>query len=214
VTRNGQIKRSPIEDYAGATRKGGIRGVGLDEGDSLIGAFAIRNGDHLVLVSNSGMAIRFELDTIRTIGRSGGGVRGMKLDAGEFLCGAAVIPGGSAPDLYLLCAGENGVGKRTSVADFPVQGRAGQGVIAFKASAKTGQLVAAMGVTPELDLIMFASNGVSNRISVPDIRETGRSASGVILMDLDAGHKLVSVTTTPRNEEPEFEGAANEVAAA
>lgn len=205
VTKNGQVKRSSIEDYAGASRKGGIKGVGLDENDKLIGAFTVHGKDHIMLVSDSGKAIRFEADDVRVMGRAAGGVRGIKLDDGETLVGAAVIPGGEAPAMHLLCVGSRGVGKRTPVSDFPLQGRAGGGVIAFKANEKTGFLVTAMGVTEAQDLIMLASNGVSNRLAVRDIRETGRAASGVILMALDDGHKLVSATTSLRMEE-EVEG--------
>lgn len=203
VTKSGQVKRSSIEDYSGATRKGGIRGVGLDDDDVLLGAFAVRDDDNLMLVANSGKAIRFEMSDIRVMGRAAGGVRGIKLDEGEFLVGAAVVPKERSEELFLLCVGSQGVGKRTSVDEFPVQGRAGQGVIAFKANSKTGDLVMAMSVTLNNDLIMFASNGVSNRISVPDIRETGRAASGVFLMNVDAGHKLVSATTALRLSEEE-----------
>jgi len=213
VTRSGQVKRSSIEDYSGATRKGGVRGVGLDDGDSLIAAFAVRDGDHLVLVANSGKAIRFDLESVRVMGRAAGGVRGIKLDDGEFLVGAAIIPQIQEQPLFLLCVGAQGVGKRTPVEEFPVQGRAGQGVIAFKANSKTGDLVMAMGVTLAYDLIMFASNGVSNRISVPDIRETGRAASGVYLMNLDDGHRLVSATTALRADECVDEVAAPAVEA-
>lgn len=216
VTRSGQVKRSSIEDYAGATRRGGIRGVGLDDGDTLLAAFAVRDGDHLMLVSNSGKSIRFNLDEVRVMGRAAGGVRGIKLDDGDALVGAAVIPGGIAPGLFLLCVGDKGVGKRTPVADFPTQGRAGGGVIAFNENTKTGKLIAAMGVTIEQDLIMFASNGVSNRVTVADIRETGRAASGVFLMAVDEGQTLVSVTTALKAEEdsPEApEGAADSTVA-
>lgn len=207
VTRSGQVKRSSIEDYSNATRKGGVRGVGLDEGDSLIGAFAVRDADQLMLVANSGKAIRFDLNEVRVMGRAAGGVRGIKLDDDEFLVGAAIVPAGVPDDLFLLCVGAQGVGKRTPISDFPVQGRAGQGVIAFKANGKTGNLVTAMSVTAAHDLIMFASNGVSNRISVPDIRETGRAASGVFLMNIDDGHKLVSATTALRIESEELSEA-------
>lgn len=201
VTKQGQVKRSSIEDYSGATRKGGVRGVGLDEGDALIGAFAVKEKDHLMLISSAGQAIRFDLSNVRVMGRAAGGVRGMRLTDGEAIVGAAVIPDGVDANLHLLCVGGRGVGKRTPVSEFPVQGRAGGGVVAFKASPKTGFLVTAMSVTPDQDLIMFASNGVSNRIAVCDIRETGRAASGVILMNLDDGHILVSATTTEREEE-------------
>lgn len=203
VTRSGQVKRSAIDDYSGATRRGGIRGVGIDEDDSLVGAFTVRDGDHIMLVANSGKAIRFEATDVRVVGRGAGGVRGIKLDDGEFVVGAAIVANGAAPELYMLCVGANGVGKRTPVEDFPVQGRAGGGVIAFKANEKTGQLVSAMGVKDDQDLIMFASNGVSNRVSMVDIRVTGRAASGVILMNLDEGHTLVSATTTLKQERPD-----------
>lgn len=217
VTAAGQIKRSAIDDYAHATRRGGIRGVGLDENDSLVAAFAVRDEDHVMLVSSGGNAIRFSAADARVMGRAAGGVRGMKLDAGETIIGAAVIPGGAQNDLYLLCIGEQGVGKRTAVADFPTQNRAGSGVIAFKPNSKTGNLVMAMGVTPGQDLIMFASNGVSNRIGVKDIRETGRAASGVFLMNLDEGQTLVSATTAVRDDDaaaPQIELAAADAPAA
>jgi DNA gyrase subunit A len=215
VTRSGQVKRTSIEDYDGATRKGGVKGVGLDEGDALIGAFAVRDQDDVMLVADSGKAIRFEASDVRVMGRTAGGVRGIKLDDGESLVGAAIVPADGEEGLHLLCVGENGVGKRTSVREFPVQGRAGGGVIAFKATGKTGQLVTAMAVTEDQDLIMLASNGVSNRVAVKDIRETGRAASGVILMNVDDGHRLVSATTAVRDANADAEtDAAPEVAEA
>lgn len=203
VTRSGQVKRTAIEDYDGATRKGGVRGVGLDDGDVLIGAFAVKDRDDVMLVADSGKAIRFKASDVRVMGRTAGGVRGIRLDEGESLVGAAIIPEGGSKGLHLLCVGENGVGKRTGVDEFPIQGRAGGGVIAFKANSKTGMLVTAMAVTEEQDLIMLASNGVSNRVAVKDIRETGRAASGVILMNMDAGQRLVSATTAVRDNEGE-----------
>jgi DNA gyrase subunit A len=201
VTKSGQIKRTSVEDYSGATRKGGIRGVGLDEGDELVGAFTVRDEDHVMLIANTGKAIRFQASDARVMGRTAAGVRGIRLDEGEYLVGSAIIPNGKDDALYLLCIGKNGIGKRTSVDEFSPQGRGGSGMIAFKANAKTGELVAAMGVTKDEDLIMLTSNGVTNRISVPEIRETGRSASGVILINLDAGQTLVGVTTTVRTED-------------
>lgn len=200
VTRSGQVKRTGIDDYASATRKGGICGVGLDAGDELAGAFAVREEDHVMLMSSEGSAIRFKASDVRVMGRTAGGVRGMKLGEGETIVGAAIVANGDDPSMFLLCAGTQGVGKRTPVSDFPLQGRAGGGVIAFKANVKTGFLISAMAVTEADDLIMFASNGVSNRISVKDIRETGRAASGVILMNLDNGQTLVSATTAVREE--------------
>ncbi|KWT70802.1 MULTISPECIES: DNA gyrase subunit A [unclassified Variovorax] len=208
VTRSGQVKRTSIEDYDGATRKGGVKGVGLDDGDMLVGAFAVKDRDDVMLISDSGKAIRFTASDARVMGRTAGGVRGIRLDGDESIVGAAIITHGASKGLHLLCVGEHGVGKRTAVDEFPVQGRAGGGVIAFKANKKTGNLVTAMAVTEEQDLIMLASNGVSNRVAVKDIRETGRAASGVILMNMDAGQRLVSATTAVRDHEDDVPEAA------
>lgn len=232
VTAQAQVKRSNLGDYDNATRKGGIRGVKLDEGDALIGAFIVGENDHVVLVNNEGFAIRFPANDVRPTGRATGGVRGMKLQQGRQVIGVSCIPvSGPLPmrhvvdedtgetrqvldttqidaGRYLLCIGEKGVGKRTSLSEFPVQSRAGKGVIAFKANGKTGPLIAAMGAQASMDLILLASNGVSNRIRVQDIRETGRSASGVFLINLDQGATLLKATpivgteATPPSDAP------------
>lgn len=205
ISKCGQIKRTSIEDYSGATRKGGVRGVGLDEGDAVVGAYAVKDDDHIMLIANSGKAIRFDLSAVRVMGRAAGGVRGIRLDDDEHIVGSCVIPGGRDEGLFLLCVGENGVGKRTAVAEFGPQGRGGGGVYAFRATPKTGNLITGMSVTVDQDLIMFASNGVMNRIAVETIRETGRAASGVILINIDDGQKLVSATTAARAEAADVE---------
>ena len=210
VTRSGQVKRTSIEDYAGATRRAGLRGVNLDEGDALVGAFAVREDDHVMLMSDSGNAVRFRAGDARVMGRATGGVRGMRLDEGESIIGAAVVKGGDDPAMHLLCVGSKGVGKRTMVSEFPTHNRGGGGVVAFKATGKSGKLIAAMGVTEAQDIVMLASNGVSNRVAVRDIRETGRSAAGVILISLDEGHALVGVTTVASEVAPETAEATPE----
>lgn len=207
ITRKGTIKRTKLDDYASATRKGGVRGMGLDEGDVLQEVFVVREEDHIMLVSSAGNCIRFSAADARVMGRSSVGVRGIRLDGDEHVIGAMVINGGKRDDLFLLCVGANGVGKRTPVADFTPQFRGGGGVIAFRANGKTGRLVAALGVTESQDLIMFSSNGVSNRISVDSVRETQRAASGVFLMNIDEGQEVVSATTTTREEKPEADPA-------
>lgn len=196
VTKSGQVKRTRLEDYESATRKGGVRGVGIDDGDCLVSVFTVRDDDHIMLVANSGKAIRFEASDVRVMGRIAGGVRGIRLDDDEYIVGSAIIPKGKDDSLFLLCVGANGVGKRTNIEEFSAQYRGGGGVYAFRSNGKTGDLVAAMGVRQDTDLIMLSSNGRSNRISVADIRETGRVASGVTLINLDDGQTLISVTTT------------------
>jgi DNA gyrase subunit A len=213
VSRQGQVKRTSVEEYEGAIRRGGVRGLGLEEGDGLACAFVVRDEDHVILVSSSGSAIRFEASDVRVMGRTACGVRGIRLEVGEFVVGAAVVEAGADQAMDLMCAGARGVGKRTPVGDFPLQGRGGSGVIAFRINSKTGPLVAAMGVRQGQDLVALASNGVSNRISVSDIRQTGRAASGVILLDLDEGATLISVTACPTgatlSEDPESSTVAD-----
>lgn len=225
VTAQGQIKRTEIGDYTGATRRGGIKGVNIDDGDALIATFVCRPHDHMMLVSSGGRAIRFDIEDVRPTGRATGGVRGMKLDLDEIVVGAYVIASTGKPltmiatqdddgnvserpdtaemdaGRFLVCIGERGVGKRTSVSEFPLQSRGGKGVIAFKANRKTGVLVAGIGADETMDLVMFATNGVSNRIHVSDVRDTGRAAAGVYLMTLDEGQAISTVTTALRGSE-------------
>lgn len=223
ITSQGQVKRTEVSDYAGAQRRGGVRGVNLEEGDTLVSTFIVGEHDHIILVNDGGLAIRFPASDVRPTGRATGGVRGMKLAPGLQVIGAdcvridtplalrnitddegneRTVPDTSAVDAgrYLLCIGDKGVGKRTPLQEFSVQSRAGKGVIAFKQNTKTGKLIAALGARADMDVIMMASNGVSNRMRMESIRETGRSASGVYLMNLDKGAtliKAVSVVGTP-----------------
>ena len=234
VSRKAQIKRTSIEEYENATRRGGIRGLSIDEGDALLEAFAVRAHAHMMLVSGDGRAIRFDIEDVRVMGRTAGGVRGMRLEADQVLVGAYSVPSDGKPlamiqslgdngksierpdtthmdaGKFLLCVGERGVGKRTSVSEFPLQNRGGKGVIAFNINRKTGPLVCAMGAQDDMDVVMFASNGVSNRIRITDVRETGRAAAGVHLMSLDEGQTLVKAVPAMHQEPPPVEEASTD----
>lgn len=227
VTSDGTVKRSSLDAYSGATRKGGVIGLNLEDGNAIVDVFVCQNHDHLMMISSSGNAIRFDIEDVRIIGRTATGVKGMGLNQGDRVIGAYVIKGNGYPlakhmierirddqavmveELdtramdernYLVCIGEKGVGKRTAIAEFSVQARAGKGVRCFNINNKTGALTAAFGATLENDVIMFATNGVSNRIGVDAIRETGRSAAGVILMNLDDGAVINSVAIAQKQE--------------
>lgn len=237
VTAQGQIKRTEMTEYGGATRRGGVQGVNLAEGDSLVGVFVCQPHDHVMMASSGGRAIRFDLEDVRPTGRATGGVRGMKLDFNETVVGAYVIASTGKPlpqietvndegetvtrpdttemdaGRFLICVGARGVGKRTSVSEFPLQSRAGKGVICFKPNNKTGAMVAALGGGEAMDLVMFATNGVSNRVHVSDVRETGRAAAGVYLMNLDAGQQVSMVTTALRADSPDPVAAVSDAPA-
>lgn len=202
TTSNGAVKKSSISEYESASRKGGIKGIKLEDGNSIVGVFvATSEGQQCMMMASDGKAIRFPMTDLRNIGRVSQGVIGMRLDAGETIIGSCVVSGDA--DEQIVCIGENGIGKRTSVSLFPVQGRAGQGVIAFRTTAKTGSLISAfkVGGDKNQDVVMLASNGVTNRVATDAIRETDRNASGVILMNLDKGERVVSVTTVIHQEE-------------
>lgn len=192
ITKNGQIKRSDINDFDGGSRKGGIKGIGLRDGDEIVNVFVSSGAQDIVMITSGAKAIRFALSEVSETGRTGFGVRGVKVSENEKVIGAHLI---NNEEEDIVCIGEKGVGKRTKVSEFTSQARGGKGVLTFKVSNKTGNLISAFGADEAKDVIMLASNGVSNRVAVKDIREAGRSTSGVYLMNLDEGHSLVSVTT-------------------
>lgn len=201
VTKGGQIKRTEIQEYAGAAHKGGVRGVGLADGDELVCAFAVRDDEQIFIVASDGQCIRFKVTDARTMGRPAAGVRGIRLRSNATVIGAAVAGGEALRQGQLLCVSEAGMGKRTELAEFALQARGGMGVTAYKLTRKTGALVSAMAVDASSDLVLLASNGVSNRVAVETIRQTGRSASGVTLMSLDAGARIVDASRSVRLED-------------
>jgi len=126
---------------------------------------------------------------VRSMGRSATGVRGISLDSGDAVVAAAVV----MPDAALLVAGENGIGKRTPFADYPVQGRGGKGVITMKTTDKTGGVVGALTVRQTDEIMMITTGGQMVRTAVKEIREAGRNTMGVKLVNLDPGDKLQAI---------------------
>ncbi len=201
VTKFGQVKRTEISEYAAAAHKGGVRGVGFSgEEDELVCAFAVREDEQIFIVASDGQCIRFKVTDARAMGRPAAGVRGIRLRGAATVIGAAVAGGDALREEQLLCISEAGMGKRTELAEFALQARGGVGVTAYKLTRKTGALVSAMAVDASNDLVLLASNGVSNRVAVETIRQTGRSASGVTLMNLDVGARIVDATRSVRLE--------------
>lgn len=214
VSKGALIKKTAIDAYQHANRKGGIQGVGLDEGDELINAFAVKDADELILISEQGRAVRFTCGSIRASGRTSKGVTGMRFKTDGHLVGSAIVPEGKSEEVQLMCVSENGIGKKSRMELFPPQARGGLGRIAVKTNDKTGKLVSALAVNDDQDAIILSSAGVSNRIAVADINEKNRHSAGIILMKLDPGTTVVNVTTTASQPDQEGEEASGEAVTA
>ncbi|MGL2632062.1 DNA topoisomerase (ATP-hydrolyzing) subunit A [Helicobacter pylori] len=199
-TKNGVVKRTNLSEFGGNRSYSGIRAIVLDEGDELVGAKVVdNNAKHLLIASHLGIFIKFSLEDVREIGRTTRGVRGIKLNENDFVVGAVVI---SDDGNKLLSVSENGLGKQTLAEAYREQSRGGKGVIGMKLTQKTGNLVGVISVDDEnLDLMILTASAKMIRVSIKDIRETGRNASGVKL--INTADKVVYVNSCPKEEEPE-----------
>ncbi|WP_120908952.1 DNA topoisomerase (ATP-hydrolyzing) subunit A [Helicobacter pylori] len=199
-TKNGVVKRTNLSEFGGNRSYSGIRAIVLDEGDELVGAKVVdNNAKHLLIASHLGIFIKFPLEDVREIGRTTRGVRGIKLNENDFVVGAVVI---SDDGNKLLSVSENGLGKQTLAEAYREQSRGGKGVIGMKLTQKTGNLVGVISVDDEnLDLMILTASAKMIRVSIKDIRETGRNASGVKL--INTADKVVYVNSCPKEEEPE-----------
>ncbi|RVY29086.1 DNA topoisomerase (ATP-hydrolyzing) subunit A [Helicobacter pylori] len=199
-TKNGVVKRTNLSEFGSNRSYSGIRAIILDEGDELVGAKIVdNNAKHLLIASHLGIFIKFPLEDVREIGRTTRGVRGIKLNENDFVVGAVVI---SDDGNKLLSVSENGLGKQTLAEAYREQSRGGKGVIGMKITQKTGNLVGVISVDDEnLDLMILTASAKMIRVSIKDIRETRRNASGVKL--INTADKVVYVNSCPKEEEPE-----------
>ncbi|PUD82458.1 DNA topoisomerase (ATP-hydrolyzing) subunit A [Helicobacter pylori] len=199
-TKNGVVKRTNLSEFGGNRSYSGIRAIVLDEGDELVGAKVVdNNAKHLLIASHLGIFIKFPLEDVREMGRHARGVRGIKLNENDFVVGAVVI---SDDSNKLLSVSENGLGKQTLAEAYRGQSRGGKGVIGMKLTQKTGNLVGVISVDDEnLDLMILTASAKMIRVSIKDIRETGRNASGVKL--INTADKVMYVNSCPKEEEPE-----------
>ncbi len=198
-TKNGVVKRTNLSEFGGNRSYSGIRAIVLDEGDELVGAKVVdKNAKHLLIASHLGIFIKFPLEDVREMGRNARGVRGIRLNENDFVVGAVVI---SDDGNKLLSVSENGLGKQTLAEAYREQSRGGKGVIGMKLTQKTGNLVGVISVDDEnLDLMILTASAKMIRVSIKDIRETGRNASGVKL--INTADKVMYVNSCPK-EEPE-----------
>jgi DNA gyrase subunit A len=200
ATRTGIVKKSNLSDYSNV-RKGGIIAIQIEEGDRLIDA-KLTNGDNeIVLITTEGMSLRFHEEKLRDQGRNTVGVWGIRPEKGDHVVAIALVDASA----MLLVAGENGIGKRTSFEDYRKQGRGGKGIITMKTGEKTGKVVGALTVRNEDELMLITTKGQMVRTRVKEIRETGRNAMGVKLMDLRGAEKLQAIAPVVSQESAEVE---------
>jgi DNA gyrase subunit A len=200
ATRLGTVKKTALSEFANVNRTG-IIAIGIDEGDTLIEVKMTSGTDEVVLITQEGQSIRFHEDDVRAMGRQAGGVRGIKLETSDAVVALAVI----VPDANLLVAGANGMGKRTDFDEYRIQSRGGKGIITMKITDRTGAVVGALTVRDQDEMMLITSGGQMVRIPVKGIRETGRNAQGVKLIDLDGGDKLQAIAPVISEENEESE---------
>jgi len=199
ATANGTVKKTTLTDFSRPMKRG-IIAINLDEDDYLIGV-AITDGKHdVMLFSNAGKAVRFDEGDVRETGRASRGVRGMKLQENQQVISLLVAEN---EQQSVLTATENGYGKRSPVAEYTRHGRGTQGMIAIQTSERNGRVVAATLVNPEDEIMLIGTNGVLIRTRVNEIREMGRTAQGVTLMNLEKGEKLAGLSRIAESGEEE-----------
>ena len=208
ATRGGLVKKTRLVEYD-SPRSGGLIAVNLRDGDELVGADLAAASDDLLLVSRKGMSVRFEGndEALRPMGRATSGVTGMKFRAGDRLLAMSVVREGSEPDVFVVF--ENGLAKRTPVAEYRVQGRGGLGIQVAKLSDKGGDLVGALTVEADDEVMVVMEKGKIVRSRIDEVRHTGRSTMGVIFATPDAGDSIVAVARNQERVVDEVIGEAN-----
>ena len=196
ATKNGVVKRIAL-DALNPARKGGIRCIGIDEDDEVIGVRLTTGSDKILLAARSGRMIRFDENEVRPMGREAYGVRGIKLNEGDYLVDVACDSDGS----QVLTVTDNGYGKITPTEDYTEHHRGSTGVTGHAVTDKTGPVKAIMCVNGDEDVMMIASNGVIIRTGVEAIRVCGRASQGVRLMRLSDDVKIISITRALKEDE-------------
>ncbi|MDT4974637.1 MAG: gyrase subunit, partial [Pseudonocardiales bacterium] len=193
ATKAGLVKKTKLTDFD-SNRTGGIVAINLRGDDELIDAALISADDDLLLVSRKAMSIRFRADdeTLRPMGRATSGVFGMRFNTGDELLAMEVVRD-DLDTVEILVATEGGYAKRTKIAEYPLQGRGGKGVLTARIVSTRGGLVGAVAVSPEDEIYAITSDGVVIRTKAAEVRRAQRQTMGVRLMNLPEGVNLVAI---------------------
>ncbi len=196
ATRNGIVKKTPLQEYA-SSRRDGLIALGLDDDDELMDVRLTSGKDEIIIGTKNGMAIRFSEEEVRSMGRTARGVRGITLSPGDSVVGLGRVQKGE----YVLVVSANGFGKRTPMDEYRRQGRGGKGIMTIKQNKRNGPLVGIKVVSEDEEVMMVTAEGIIIRLAVKDISSMGRSTQGVTLMRLDPNDSLVALAKVAIKEE-------------
>lgn len=202
VTKQGVIKKSSLADYQNI-RVNGINAINIDEGDELLDVIRTDGKQQILIATHDGMAVRFKETDVRPMGRVARGVRGVDLREGDFC--VSVLAVSAEGTEKILSVSEQGYGKQTQVLNYRLTKRGGKGVINMKTTEKTGKVVAAFPVNEDSEIMIITQQAKLIRLGVDKIRETGRSAQGVMLIrtgedDLVTSASLLEITEEEDDE--------------
>lgn len=203
ATANGTVKKTSLTDFS-RPRNDGIIAIELREGDRLVGVSLTDGQQDVLLFTDAGKVIRFNENQVRTMGRGACGVRGVKLQAEQQVISLII----AQADGQILTATSQGYGKRTPIEEHRLTGRGGSGVVALKATEKTGRVVAAVQVFPQDEVMLITNKATLVRTRVEEIRSAGRHSQGVRLIRLNEGETLVGLE---RIEEEILNGSSDSV---
>ena len=198
-TKNGVTKRMSQLELRNV-RKNGIRALDIREGDELVQALTTHGSEKLLVVTRGGMAIRFDENDVRPMGRTAAGVRAIRLKEGDEVVAAVRA---TDEDAAVLTVTENGYGKRTRIGEYSVQNRGGQGLKTYQITQKTGEIVGAKKVTGEEDILLVSDDGTIIRMEAGSISLLGRATQGVRLMRPAEGAHVVAMARTEREASEE-----------
>ena len=207
ATRAGYIKKTPLSAY-GHPRQGGIIALSLEHGDKLIGVEITNGQSDVILGTRTGLVIRFREQDVRSVGRTARGVRGMRVAGTNHVIGMAVIRPDA--DASILTVTERGFGKRTVATEYRTQGRGGRGVISIKVTDKNGRAVSFHQVRESDEIMIMTAEGKILRTKVDALRDIGRNAQGVRLIDMEDPDRVVSVAKLAESADTEEDNGPDE----
>ncbi len=200
VTKHGTIKKTALSQFD-TNRKTGLIAINLKEGDELIGIKETTGNNNVIIVTKKGKCICFSEKDVREMGRIAGGVRAIKLEGDDEVVAMELVE----PGQQLFVATENGYGKRTPVEDYKVQIRGGKGLLTYDKAKfkKTGNLIGAMVVDEDDEIMLINSEGIIIRIKASDVTVLGRATQGVRIMKVEDDTKIVAMAKVIKEDDEE-----------